>query len=176
MKLILTILVVVGLFLAACVQGQTHSTLAAGYGHFMEIKSGGLLGWGWNTGGQLGLGDNTNKPTPAPVALTPALSGYAVSVCAGLSHTCVLDSDKKVACSGADFDGQQGVGASNVATNVLVAVPTGGSDIAHLACGYASVHVTTTDGNLLAWGRDVYGMLGLGHDNHPVWVPEVCFC
>jgi alpha-tubulin suppressor-like RCC1 family protein len=128
-----------------------------------------------NTDGQLGLGDSTNKPTPAPVALTPALSGYAVSVCAGLFHTCVLDSDKKVACTGQDQWGQQGVGASNVATNVLVAVSTGGSDIAHLACGPYSVLVTTTDGNLLAWGINNEGQFGLGHQTSPVWVPEVGF-
>jgi alpha-tubulin suppressor-like RCC1 family protein len=82
----------------AGVQGQT--TLAAGENHFMQIEGNILYGWGWNTEGQLSQGDNTNKPTPQPVSLSPALSGNPVSVCAGWAHSCVLDDNNDMACTG----------------------------------------------------------------------------
>jgi hypothetical protein len=103
-------LAMMALLFPACVQGVT--TLAAGSLHVVQMdKDMVLWTWGGNAVGQLALGHNANQPSPAPVALAPTISD-PVSVCAGLKHTCILDSNKNVACSGLDIDGQIGEGTS----------------------------------------------------------------
>jgi alpha-tubulin suppressor-like RCC1 family protein len=176
MKYIISLLaVLVALFLTASVHGQTQYTLAAGEHFFLEIADGGLWGWGKNEFGNLGLGDQVNRPTPQPVSLSPALSGNPVSVCAGEAFHCVLDDEKNVACAGSDTYAQIGVGDSEVPTSVLI-IPTGVSMVTQLACGPRSVMVTTTTGVLKGWGWNVFGGLGLGHSNTNVWEAEVGFC
>jgi alpha-tubulin suppressor-like RCC1 family protein len=157
----------------ACVQG--HTTLTIGQHHSMQIdKDQTLWGWGYNNAGQLGKGDTSNAPTPQPVPLTPALSGDPVSVCAGPYFTCVLDSNKDVACTGSDLYGQMGEGGSQADKNVLE-VPTGVALVDHLGCGSYSVLATTSTGNLLVWGKDSEGQLGRGSTSSQVWVAEVSF-
>jgi alpha-tubulin suppressor-like RCC1 family protein len=152
-----------------------HTTLASGDQHNMLIdKDLVVWGWGWNNGGQLGQGDNTDQPTPQPVPLTPALSGNPVSVCTGYAHTCILDSNKDVACTGKDGYGQVGEGGSQTNTNVL-GIATGVGLVDHLACGYYHVLATTSTGTLLVWGFDLYGQLGRGTTDDAVWVAEVSF-
>jgi hypothetical protein len=143
---------------------QTHYTFAGGGVHFYQIQTDEVFGWGYNDYGQLGLGDNANRPTPQPVPLAPVLSGYPVSVCTGFYFSCVLDSNKDVACTGSDNYGQQGVGASRADANVL-GVPTGVSSVVQLACGIQSVLVTTTTGSLMVWGYNGYEGPGQGWAN-----------
>jgi alpha-tubulin suppressor-like RCC1 family protein len=160
----------------ACVQG--HTTLAAGTFHYMQIdKDQTLWGWGGNYMGQLGKGDTGGtEPTPQPVPLAPALSGDPVSVCAGSSFTCVLDSNKDLACTGSDLYGALGEGAYEADRNVL-GIPTGVALVDHLACGNHVVLATTSTGTLLVWGKDSYGQLGRGGGIDPaVWEAEVSFC
>jgi hypothetical protein len=140
----------------------------------LQIQADEVFGWGSNYFGSLGLGDNANKPTPQPVPLAPALSGYPVSVCAGWYYSCVLDSNNDVACTGDDYYGQNGVGATWDDSNVL-GVPTGVSSAVHLACGASSVLVTTATGSLMAWGNNYYGGLGLASVT-AVWEAQVSCC
>jgi alpha-tubulin suppressor-like RCC1 family protein len=144
--------------LSAGVQGQT--TLAAGYYHFLQIKGNTVYGWGRNSSGQLGLGENTDKPTPQPVPLAPTQSGNPVSACAGNWHSCILDDENNLSCTGNDYFGQTGVGLSDVNTNLL-GMPTGVSSVAHVGCGGSAVYVTTTTGALMTWGKNDDGQLGL---------------
>jgi alpha-tubulin suppressor-like RCC1 family protein len=156
----------------ACVQGQT--TLAAGGQHFLQIQANIVYAWGYNAYGQLGQGDNINRPTPQPVSLAPAQSGNPVSVCGGMSFSCVLDDNNDLACTGRDSYGQQGEGANRTDTNMM-AMPPGVASVAHLACAYGSVLATTTTGALVVWGRNLDGELGVGHTSE-VWEPEVSIC
>jgi alpha-tubulin suppressor-like RCC1 family protein len=155
---------------------QTHYAFAGGLRHFSQIQADEVFGWGANSFGQLGLGDNTNKPTPQSVPLAPALSGSPVSVCSGYYFSCVLDSNKDVACTGRDDEGQQGVGATAADTNLLT-IPSGVSSVVHLACGSHSVLVTTTTGSLMAWGFNPSGGLGLppvtAVDKYRLWEAQV---
>jgi alpha-tubulin suppressor-like RCC1 family protein len=91
-----------------------------------------------------------------------------VSVCAGGYHTCVLDSNKDVACVGKDLYGQVGSGGTQTDMNVLTSA-VGVSDVAHLGCGTHTVLATTTGGALMVWGKDAYSELGRGAPSSPVW-------
>jgi alpha-tubulin suppressor-like RCC1 family protein len=176
MKYIMSLLyVLVAIFLAATVQGQTHSTFSGGQYFFVQIQEGsGLFGWGHNYYGNLGLGDYNKRPTPQPVGLSPALSGNPVSLCTGDFHHCVRDDQNFVACTGRSDSGQVGGGVYSE-FNSLHAVPTGISEVAHLACSRYSTMVTTTTGALKVWGRNLYGGLGLGHNSATQFVPVVGF-
>jgi alpha-tubulin suppressor-like RCC1 family protein len=167
----LLLLALLGLFFITPVQGQNPSTLAGGLNFFAEIECKVLWGWGRNDRGQLGLSDNTNRPTPQPVPLSPALSGSPVSVCTGFAFMCVLDDKGEVGCTGQDTYGQTGVGDSAVDTNVL-GIPTGVASVAHVSCGALSVLATTTEGGLMAWGYNGDGGLGLGNTTKSVWEPK----
>jgi alpha-tubulin suppressor-like RCC1 family protein len=135
----------------------------------MHIDANGFVwGWGANYYGQLSQGDNVNKPTPQPVMLAPALGGAPVSVCAGGEHTCVLDSNKEVACTGKDYYGQVGAGGETQHMNVLT-LAVGVSSIVHLGCGPTSVLATTTTGALMVWGKDDWAQLGRGIKANVVW-------
>jgi alpha-tubulin suppressor-like RCC1 family protein len=165
-------LAMMAFLLTACVQG--HDTLAAGYQHNIQIdKDLGMWSWGDNNAGQCGQGHTTDVPTPQPVALLP-LTGDPVSVCAGNSFTCVLDSLKNVACTGSDRYGAMGVDVGQADRTVL-GVPTGVALVYHLACGPGAILATTTTGTLLVWGRDSYGQLGRGSTATAVYVAEVSF-
>jgi alpha-tubulin suppressor-like RCC1 family protein len=158
----------------ACAQG--HTTLVIGVYNNMHIDNElAVWAWGSNLNGELGQGDNIQKPTPQPVTLSPALGGDAVSLCAGWAHICVLDSNKDVACTGRDEFGQVGSGDSRADMNVLTPA-VGVSDVAHLGCGYRAGLATTTTGKLMVWGRDTYAQLGLGTSAPSVWeAVEVSF-
>jgi alpha-tubulin suppressor-like RCC1 family protein len=117
------------------------------------------------------MGDWAKRPTPQPVPLAPALSGYPVSVCTGWHFSCVLDSNKDVACTGKDDFGQQGTG-DNGGYSIRLAIPTGVSSVVHLACGYNSVLATTKTGSLMAWGGNTYGGLGVASVT-AVWEAQV---
>jgi alpha-tubulin suppressor-like RCC1 family protein len=170
---VMIVLVIMAFLFPASALGDT--TLAAGGGHLVQIdKDMNVWAWGINDWGQLALGHNTNQPTPQIVTIAPTLSGDPVSVCAGIGHTCVLDSFKNVACAGRDGYGQIGVGDSDSSSNVLVR-PTGVSSVAHIACSSTGVLATTAAGALLVWGSDKYGNLGTGTSTATVWEAVVRF-
>jgi alpha-tubulin suppressor-like RCC1 family protein len=151
--------------LPACVQG--HTTLAGGGSHFFQIEGLVLFSWGGNSKGQLGQGDTSNRPTPTPVTLAPTQSSTPLSVCAGEAHSCVLDDENNLACTGSDDKGQVGIGAGASDTDLL-GVPTGVSSVIHVACGANSVLATTTTGALKTWGWNQHGELGVPAVNE-VW-------
>jgi alpha-tubulin suppressor-like RCC1 family protein len=97
------IVALVGLLVTLLPAGaQVQTIFAAGRYHYIQINGNVVSSWGKNFYGQLGQGDNTNKPTPQPVTLAPTQSGNPVSVCAGYRHSCVLDDESNLACTGRD--------------------------------------------------------------------------
>lgn len=65
--------------------------------------------WGWNAGGQLGDGTNSDRYTPTPV------SGGLVfaSLSLGRGHTCGVTTDGEAYCWGLNQSGQLGDGTTN---------------------------------------------------------------
>jgi alpha-tubulin suppressor-like RCC1 family protein len=76
----------------------------------------GLWAWGQNFSGQLGLGDNADRPTPTQVPGLPPVRAIA----AGLAHTVVFDENGAVWAWGLNSFGQLGKGDSGNATNSAV--------------------------------------------------------
>ncbi len=91
--------------------GSDVAAVSAGRLHTCALtKSGGLMCWGLNNGGQ--LGDGTNERQVEPVAVS-GLQGSVTAVSAGLVHTCAMTSQGGLKCWGVDSSGQLGDGSAS---------------------------------------------------------------
>jgi cysteine-rich repeat protein len=162
--------------------------VVAGGAHTCAVfENGDARCWGFNTSGQLGLG---NSAMVAAIGDDEPLEGLAkVELVApvneiglGVVHTCVRVSGQ-LRCWGAGAYGDLGLAAvANVGDNELPldvpAVMFGGEPVALAIGGYHGCAILAT-GKLRCWGRNDTGQLGLGNgahvgDNeHPIAVPEV---
>lgn len=136
---------------------------------FAVTATGALFAWGFNTSGQLGLGDEDERLTPTRVE---ALSDeVVVAVSSGTSFTLVLTADGQVYGFGASRDGQlgspdaldaEGVPLREVLSPVLVAgLP---SDIVAITADTNTSYAVTSDGRVFGWGEARFGQLFQGED------------
>jgi alpha-tubulin suppressor-like RCC1 family protein len=136
------------------------STVAGGGGHTCATRTDGTLWcWGFNSAGELGIGNTTNQHLPQQV-VTPAATGWT-SVTAGGGTTCALRTHA-LRCWGYNGQGQLGIGSTvsqDLPRRVLVPSPTGWS---RLALGITHTCATHTGHTLWCWGDNQHGDLGLG--------------
>jgi large repetitive protein len=133
-------------------------TEAAGANHSCAITpSGGVECWGSNTAGQ--LGDNTTINRTYPVRVS-GLSGPAISVSAGGTHTCAVLKNGQIQCWGANTIGQLGAG-DNIVHTVPVTV-VGISSAVAVAAGTNFTCATMSSGTAACWGQGNFGQLGSG--------------
>jgi alpha-tubulin suppressor-like RCC1 family protein len=124
--------------------------------HTLAIKTDGTLwSWGFNTNGQLGLGNTTNYSSPKQVG---ALTTWN-KVAAGF-FSLAIKTDGTLWSWGFNTFGQLGLGnTTDYSSPKQVGALTTWSQIA------SSTHfslVVKTDGTLWAWGRNNAGQLGIG--------------
>jgi alpha-tubulin suppressor-like RCC1 family protein len=135
--------------------------LAAGGSHTCAIdRAGAVLCWGSRSNGQLGDGGIGLLPRPTPGAV-PGLTG-AVAIVAGQSHTCVLKSDRTVACWGANAAGQLGDGS--IVDRPVPTTVQGLTDAVAIHSGPTSDHTCAilAAGQVVCWGFNEWGQLGDG--------------
>ena len=118
---------------------------------------------GSNSEGALGDGTQVNRATPVQMLGVDDATGLAVAE----DRTCVLRQGGEMLCTGRNDHGQLGLG-HRVTQRRLTRVP-------QLAPGHlmGSGHgrsnlVVTTNNDLIAWGLNDQGNLGLGHLQTPV--------
>lgn len=131
--------------------------LAAGSAHFCAIGAGGgLICWGWNSSGQLGVGDANSRDLPVQVT---NLSVPTAVVAAGDGYTCAVATDHTVRCWGYNGSGQLGVG--DTAPRLTPTIVTGVSAQA-IAIEEDHSCAVTLGGGVKCWGANDYGQLGNG--------------
>jgi len=117
--------------------------------------------WGFNSSGQLGIGNQLSKSGPTEVT---SLAGKNVtSMAAGRVFTCALTSLGEVWCWGNNANGQVGVPAAG--TFSLSPVMTLSTGVAEIAAG--SVHACarmSSDNKLKCWGLNTQRQLGIMND------------
>ena len=121
------------------------------------------LAWGENGGGQLGLGDTTERHSPVPITVDSNNQPFnnIFSISTGSCHTAAIKSDGTLWTWGCNPSGQLGLGDTDLRlaptkvgnNNDWVAVDAG--------CGFNTVALKS-DGTLWVWGLNDYGQLGLG--------------
>ena len=142
-------------------QGRTAVSIDSGSSHTCAIlDDGSLKCWGMGSSGQLGIGTNTNHNTPQSVNLGSGRT--AVSVSAGMSHTCVILDNGNLKCWGYNYRGQLGIGST---TSQLTPQPVNlgtGRTADMVSAGGHHTCAVLDDGSLKCWGYNQYGQLGIG--------------
>ena len=146
--------------------GRTATSVSAGYGHTCVVTSdGGVYCWGYNGEGQVGNGSTLDTPVPVAVD-TDGLAGQkAITVSAGVGHTCAVTTDGGAYCWGENSDGALGNGSTDNSP-LPVAVASGGvlqgKTVTAISAGYGYSCAITVDGGAYCWGENSAGQLGNG--------------
>ena len=132
----------------------------------LVTDSGNVWSFGKNSVGQLGVGDMTDRRSPAQV---PGVSGV-IAVAAGASHSLALTTTGELYSWGRNVDGQIG-DASNTDRSSPQLLTL--SNVVAIAAGRNHSLALTGAGDLYAWGANDLGQLGTGDTtdrNTPVLV------
>jgi alpha-tubulin suppressor-like RCC1 family protein len=112
--------------------------------------------WGDGARGQLGTGDLVDRAAPGGLV---SFGAKAIALAAGARHACALLTDGRIACWGANDQGQLGVGDTQDRTRPEV-VEMGG--VRAVAAGGDTTCVLLDGGAARCWGANDRGQLGLG--------------
>ena len=115
-----------------------------------------LYSWGYNTYGQLGLGDAIDRSSPQQVGSLTTWS----TVAGGAYHTMATKTDGTLWSWGLNDSGQ--LGTSNVINRSSPQQVGALTTWSTVAAGQYHTMATKTDGTLWSWGYNAYGQLGLG--------------
>ncbi|AEC02951.1 fimbrillin family protein [Parasphaerochaeta coccoides] len=134
--------------------------VSAGAAHTMILKKDGTL-WatGFNSNGQLGIGNNDNKDTPVQVA---SMDSDVAAVSTGELHTMILKKNGTLWATGYNASGQLGDGYNterNTPEQVMENVAAVFAGVGH------TMILKEEDGTLWATGSNGYGQLGVGDND-----------
>ena len=136
------------------------SVISCGNYHSVGVKTDGTMySWGFNSNGQLGLGDVTNRSSPVQIGTD---INWSSVTCGYLSFTIALKSTGSIWAWGSNSSGQLGLGDfTNRSSPVQIGTDTTWSKICRTI---QSTHVLAikNDGTLWGWGTNSSGQLGLG--------------
>ena len=133
--------------------------IVAGVGHTCVIAvDNRVMCWGDNQFGQLGDSAFPDGRSTVPVATSGFGGRTPVQLAAGRNHTCARMSDGTVWCWGYNGYLELGVGGGTFADPTQVTLPAAATSIS--AAGNTSCARTATQ--LLCWGRNNKGQLGIG--------------
>jgi hypothetical protein len=91
--------------------GKKVAAVAAGYGHCLFLtEDGELWAMGYNSNGQLGVGDTTDRSTPVKVPVDG--NQVVIAVAAGFNHSLILTADAGLYATGRNNFGQLGDGTT----------------------------------------------------------------
>ncbi|XP_019960901.2 probable E3 ubiquitin-protein ligase HERC3 [Paralichthys olivaceus] len=138
---------------------------AGGEQSFALSVSGGVFGWGRNDRGQLGLGDTTDRRTPAPVKCLN-MKG-TVHISCGKDHTATLTKDGAVFTFGSGQYGQLGHNSFADELRPRLVVELLGAKVTEIACGIHHTLVLTDAKKVYSFGCGEQGQLGHGDESHP---------
>ncbi|MBN8459853.1 MAG: cadherin-like beta sandwich domain-containing protein [Verrucomicrobia bacterium] len=137
-----------------------------GDGNDLVLESGGerLLGWGYNSTGQVGDGTTTDRKVPTPVGGDVLTDKILVRWVVGSDHDLALCADGTLAAWGYGIYGQLGDGSYGTRTFPVPVDRSGvlaGRTIIALAAGTSSLALCS-DGEIAAWGYNFAGQVGDG--------------
>ena len=117
-----------------------------------------LWGCGYNSGGQLGLGDTTNKTTFIEITTN---TDDIKSVYCGTYNTFILKNDGTLWGTGYNSSGGLGLGDTKYRT-IFTQITTNTDNIKQIYCGWGHTLILENDGTLWSTGYNNNGQLGLG--------------
>ncbi|XP_070170422.1 X-linked retinitis pigmentosa GTPase regulator isoform X2 [Polyergus mexicanus] len=149
--------------------GSRIVQIAAGSHHSMVLTSdGGVVAWGSNLEGQLGLpgvSGLVNKPTKVPI---PEL---VKEISAGYYHSAFLTESGLVYVCGESESGKLGIDV-NFSTQVAPKQMQLPAPAVHVTCGGHHTLVLGENGNIYCSGSNASGQLGMGTNVNEIHMPK----
>ncbi|MDB4602745.1 hypothetical protein OAH71_02415 [Euryarchaeota archaeon] len=140
-------------------------SIVAGEQHTCALlQDGGVSCWGWNYGGQLGIGSEISQSSPQETTLTSNGSS-AISLAAGSYHTCAILQDGNVHCWGLNSNGALGDGTivDRNASQVSLTVDLGsGRTATKISAGMAHTCAHLDNDTVSCWGWNDDSQIGDG--------------
>ncbi|XP_010529806.1 PREDICTED: ultraviolet-B receptor UVR8 isoform X3 [Tarenaya hassleriana] len=143
--------------------GKYIKAIACGGRHSAAITdAGALLTFGWGLYGQCGHGSTNDQLRPTTVSSVHSVR--MESVAAGLWHTLCISNEGRVYAFGGNQFGQLGTGTDHVETvpRLLDSQSLESKQAKVVSCGARHSAILAEDGQLLCWGWNKYGQLGVG--------------
>jgi alpha-tubulin suppressor-like RCC1 family protein len=139
---------------------EAQVALALGFNHTCaRKKSGTVLCWGDNGGGEVGDGIPFDGSRPNVLSPQPVVGiTDAIAVGAGVAHACAVHAGGSVACWGINTFGQLGDGSTNRSSSPVPVI--GVSNATALALGTSFSCALLSDGKVACWGANYSGQLG----------------
>ncbi|MFY2658276.1 hypothetical protein ACOTC5_30215 [Achromobacter xylosoxidans] len=143
--------------------------ISAGEKHTCAIKTnGGVVCWGDNAQGQLGIGTTGGEVlVPTPVA-DPKLHAGALAIVSGSNHTCAITSSRDLKCWGSSAGTGTG-GPQSAPTQV----PGFTGNARSVAAGVYHSCAIDSSSNLYCWGVGTNGQIGDGSTNSSLYPVHV---
>jgi alpha-tubulin suppressor-like RCC1 family protein len=129
--------------------GSTHTAIL--------LADGTVRTFGYNGSGQLGVNDNTNRPTPVQVF---GISSSATAIACGQYHSAVVLADGTVRTFGFNSNGQLGVNDTTTRQTPVQVFGISSSATA-VAAGLRHTAVLLADGTVRTFGRNNEGQIGV---------------
>eukprot|EP01083_Nonionella_stella_P190584 705784_1 len=151
--------------------------ISAGYVHTCALSNHNTVKcWGYNAYGMLGLGDTNNRGDSAnemgdKLPEVDLGTNFTITqIVSGFQHTCALSNHNTVKCWGYNSQGSLGLGdtnnrgdSANEMGDKLPEVDLGMNfTITQIVLGHAHTCALSNHNTLKCFGRNDYGMLGLG--------------
>lgn len=136
--------------------------ISASISHTCGVRANGrIMCWGRKTFGQLGDGSD-GLGTSTPVGVSGITN--AISVSAGLTHTCALLATGQVACWGRGDRGQ--VGDDNLQSTSPPVTVANISNAVMVAAGNNHTCALLATGHIMCWGLNDQGQMGNGRTSN----------
>ncbi len=129
---------------------------------FLIDDTNALYATGFNTSGQLGIGSTSDRSGFAQV--TTNVFNDAKQVASGEIHTLLVKTDGSLWATGANGNGQLGLGDTINKTTFTQVTANINNDVVKAACGTNHSVILKNDGTVWTCGYNYYGQLGLGNN------------
>jgi Regulator of chromosome condensation (RCC1) repeat/PASTA domain len=139
--------------------GYGMTQVSAGGYYALARRAGSVWAWGANDSGQLGNG-STVADSASPV-IVDRRTQNAPQVVAGYNHAFAVDPDGSLWAWGANDKGELGLGTAGPAVRTPQKVP-GLAGVTQLAAAAEMSMALRSDGTLLVWGYEGFGLRGDG--------------
>ena len=133
---------------------------------------GGVFCWGLGTSGQLGNGGIVSKDHPVEVIVNGSTDSLEniVQIASGDNHSCALNTIGRIYCWGEGSNGQLGNNDIVSKDSAVMVVEADGIDtplegIVWIGVGGNHSCALTSSGNVLCWGKNDQGQMGLGNSD-----------